>query len=217
MTERRNGFTLVEILIASGVFVIIGVVVGSMYHFSYTSFTTTSWKQDAQNYLKLNNVFWQKYLSGATHKLTKLDIDAKGVILGNAEITSIPFKIKNKGVGNLLAAYTGGNDPWPLWSGQFHVKDDTTLSYQTLVIEAYLVGSFPDVRLYGKTSDLTGKVISNSLLLKNVSRIEASLRPYDEEYASSLRLVFTVQDPKRLENLADGIIEVRINTQIEEL
>lgn len=217
MTKHKQGFTLVEILVSLGVFVIVGAVVFSVYHFSYTSYKVTSWKQEAQNYLKLNNVFWQKYLSGATNKLTRLDTDAEGVVIGTAEITEIPFKIKNGGSGDLLADYAAGVDPVLLWYGQFHVKDEASMNYQTVTVEAHLSGTRPNVTLHGKVKDATGKVVRDVELLRNLVKIDASVRPYDEEYASSLRLVFTVQDPRKPENQADGVMEVRINTDIESL
>lgn len=216
MKDQKKGFTLVELIIASGVFLLIGTVVFSLYHFSYKSFSITTWKQDAQNHLKLNNAFWQKYLSGATHKLAKLSTDAQGTIIGDADITVIPFKIKNRGSGDLLALYSGAG-PYSLWSGEVHVKDEGSVSYQTFVVEGYLLGKHPDVELYGKVLNTDGSVVRSVLLLKNVAKIEASIRPYPEEYSNSLRLVFTVQDPKRPDITADGVIEVRINTEIEEL
>ena len=209
----QKGVTLVEVLIAGSVLSMVCIILFSFYRGSISSYRLTNWKQESNDLLKKNNAFWDKYFAAATDRVEFLRTDSRGVIIGKAKITSVPVKMRNSGRGNLLRGYKGGASPWKLWEFESHIKNKAGNNFETYIISAYLTGRKPNIELFGEVRR-SGKVINKVKLLSGVDSILASLRSYDEENVTSIKLEFILKNPSKSSMELRSNFEMRVNTKV---
>lgn len=212
-----RGVTLVEVMVAVGVFGLVSMVVFGFTRWMNSAQALTGWKQSSLDAIRLNEVFWQKYFSAATGKIKSLTVDAKGVVVGTPDIATEPVKIRFGGTGNLMMGYVDGPGEWPVWRfNAIQQKTDGSGGYQDRVVTGYLTGSRPDVRLHARIQ-VGGKTVLHQELLANVVGLEGSVRAYPEESAQVLTIEFLLQNPQRPDLRMREKSQFRISTDIEPL
>ena len=194
MKINKQAFTLVELVVAVAVFAVASTSVMQFTSWLLAAQRATTWKQNAIQDQKNNEIFWQKYFSGATCEIKSLIVNSSGIITTPAKILVEPVWIRNKGKGCLTKKYSDGSRDWLLWKFKTHVKDKLTKKYSESQVFAYLRGSAPYITLYAviKKND---KIVLKTDLLSNVTSINASTKFLMSENMTILTLVFVVTNP----------------------
>lgn len=194
LKRRKSGMTLAEILIAVGVMGIVSLVVMQFTSWMTNAQKMTAWKQNVVDAQRLNEIFWQKYFTGATSRIDSLVVNAQGVITTPAVIATEAVKIRNSGSGNLMADYPADGSEWPVWVFKTFEKEATTNNYIASTVTGFLKGASPHIEFYGRiTRD--DVVLTDQKLLENVGAISASTRYFPDENLTVLTVNFVVNNP----------------------
>lgn len=218
LKNTPRGFTLVEILIAVGVFSLVSITIISFSRFYYSAVSVTGWKQTASRSLRLNNIFWQDHFVAATHRIRgTIQTDPEtGVITSEVEFDEPPLKIRNEGRGSLLPDDYDG-ERYELWTFEVTKKDEDNQLFEGSRVTAYLFESAPNTQLWVEVTDPQDNPIRNLKLLDNLLSVESMTRRYADENAWGLSINFVLKHPHREGITVNGGFEVRVNTEIQTL
>lgn len=214
--RTRTGFTLVELLVTVTVMSLVILSVTKFVSWVNSSQQVTAWKQTAIDKQRLNEIFWQKHFSAATHKIVSLNTDAHGVLVSPPDVATSALYIVNSGSGDLLSGYTGAGGDYTLWEFTTHKKDAGANTYTETDVKAFVRGSSPDLELWAQlTRD--GNNVLKQKLLENLEAINASKRVYVQESMSVLELEFILSYPKKRSLKVKKTTSFRIPTEIQDL
>ncbi|MBF0545969.1 MAG: prepilin-type N-terminal cleavage/methylation domain-containing protein [Candidatus Riflebacteria bacterium] len=216
VSHFRRAFTLLEVIVSVVVFSLVSLVVFEFTRWVNMTQEVTNWKQSAMNAVRLNEVFWEKYFTGATGKINNLVVDSHGVILVPPVIATEPLKIRNAGTGELLTGFTGNETEWPLWQFKTFRKHNTDNTFDEFLVTGFLSGKAPNINLVGRVTS-GGKTVVEQQLLFNLTSIKSSVREYTDEHVMVIALEFTLQYPRKPEIVARGSSQFKISTTIESL
>ena len=214
--QPRRAYTMVEILMAVGVFSLVSLVVFQFISWSRRAQDATSWKQSATDAVKLNEVFWQQHFTAATFQLKSLNVNAMGIIQAPPEVIEAPVKIRSGGEGDIMASYSGGAGEWEVWTFKTFRRNPVTSEYDEYIVTGYLKGSHPAVELHGRVV-LGGNVVNQAKLLENVTAITSSTRSSPDENINVLSIEFEVSHPRRSALKVSKKSNFRVSTTIESL
>ncbi|MBU1108244.1 MAG: hypothetical protein KKB51_16345 [Candidatus Riflebacteria bacterium] len=210
----RSGVTLVEVLIAASVMAAVSLVIMQFTSWMTNAQKITGWKQSAIDEQRINELFWQKYFSGATSRIESLVVDAQGVITSPAVIATEPVKIRGAGVGDLMAGYPADGSEWPIWTFNTYEKEAATNNYVESTVIGYLKGVSPHIEFYGRVSR-GAAVISQHKLMSNVLSISGSTRNFTDENVTVLTVNFVVNHPLHTNIQVRKQSNFRISTILE--
>ena len=212
-SEGRTGFTLVEIVIALGVFMLVLIVVFGFNRYYFNAVSITGWRQTAHQALKLNAIFWQDHFVAATHRITHIETDSSGVIVGSVLFNKAGLNIRSRGAGNLLDGYPGDGSRFELWNFEISKRDEAAGLFEGNRVSAFVQGTGLNINLWGQIAS-GGVVLREIKLLENVAQVRGTVRRYEAENANALKLDFVLQHPQRPAIREEGSVEVRVNTEI---
>ncbi|GAB1354054.1 hypothetical protein MASR1M12_27920 [Erysipelotrichia bacterium] len=212
--ENKQGFTLVELMIAVSVFSLVILVVTKFTSWVNNSQKITAWKQKVIDQQRLNEIFWQKYFSAATYKISSLAPNQFGVLVTPAKIATSTVLMAGGGKGKLLAGYTGGF--LNLWNFKVFEKKTGSTMYIESEVKAFVKTTDKVVELYAEIIR-NGSIIQNQRLLTDLEEINASSRFYQEENMTVLDLEFVVSYPENKMLKVRKTTSFRIPTTIESL
>ncbi|MGM0599248.1 MAG: type IV pilus modification PilV family protein [Candidatus Rifleibacteriota bacterium] len=214
--KAKIGFTLVELLVTVSVMSLVILSVTKFVSWVNSSQQVTAWKQNAMDRQRLNEIFWQKYFSAATHKIVSLNTDAKGVLITPPDVATSSLYIVSSGSGNLLSGYTGAGGDYTLWKFTIHKKDAAANTYTETNVKAFVRGSVQRLELWAElTRD--GNTVLKQKLLENLEAINASKREYKQESMSVLELEFILSYPHKRSLKVKKTTSFRIPTEIQDL
>jgi type II secretory pathway pseudopilin PulG len=214
--KDRVGFTLVELLVTVTVMSLVILSVTKFVSWVNSSQQVTAWKQRAMDRQRLNEIFWQKHFSAATHKIVSLNTDAHGVLTSPPNIASSALYIVNSGTGDLLSGYTGAGGDYTLWQFTTHKKDAAANTYTETNVRAFVRGSAPNLELWAQLTRGGNNVLKQKLL-ENLESINASKRFYVQESMSVLEIEFVLSYPHKRSLKVKKTTSFRIPTEIQTL
>lgn len=213
---KNSGFTLIELMIAIVILSLVILTVTKFTSWINNSQQITAWKQSAIDQQRLNEVFWQKYFSAATYKISSLKVNAFGVLTAPAEIATSTVFMVQTGSGNLLSTHPGTPGDWELWHFKVFEKEAGTTTYIESDVKAFVREKNSSLELYGQVNR-DGKMILQQKLLSDLEEINASNRFYHEENTTVLDLEFVLSYPKNKSLKVRKTTSFRIPTNIESL